>query len=106
MLLARDLRNDADDGVELVLSASGQWLRLSRRRVGNGDKLIIQTPAGGEIAAAAQARQQLRAAKRVANARETAWQAFSLSAIVLSNVGRVEDCNGAASRMLVWNKMT
>ena len=83
LLLPHDLRNDANDRAELALSASGQWLRLSRRRVGNGDELIIQTPAGGEIAAAAQARQQLGAAKSGANAREAIWQAFSLSAIVL-----------------------
>ncbi len=100
LLLARDLRNDADDGAELALSASGEWLRLSRQRIANGDEMIIQTPAGGEIAAAAQARQKLHAAKRVADAREAAWQAFSLGAIVLTKAGRVEDCNGAVARML------
>ena len=34
------------------------------------------------------------------DARDAAWQAFSLDAIVLKKAGRVEDYNGAAARMI------
>ena len=100
LLLARDFRQDAADSAELALSANGEWLRLSKQRTNGGDELIIQTSAGGEIAAAAQARKKLHALNKAAEAREAAWQAFALGAIVLNEAGRVEDCNGAAARLL------
>lgn len=100
LLLARDIRSDSEDSAELALSASGAWLRLSRRRTPTGDELVIQSPAGSEIAAAAQTRRKLHAAEKAAEAHEAAWEAFSLGAIILTKTVRVEDCNGAAALLL------
>lgn len=100
LLLARDLRDDAANGAEIALAANGDWLRIARQRTSSGDTLIIQSPAGGEIVAAGQARRRLRAAETNVKQQRAIWDALTFGAIICTKTGRVTDCNKAAAVLL------
>ncbi len=98
-LLARDL-SQADDCLQMALSAEGRWLRLATQRLENGDELVLQSLADAPFAAMAESRRRIEAAEAAHAELLAYWDDMTVGILVLERTGRISRTNPAACALL------